>query len=420
LGDISVPNVGVGRIFSFDLGAVNSAKSLYYVTDRTNASVDVFNTRSMTLVTQIKGTGALAFTGIARNKAGAIDSTRSGPDGINIIPGVAAGSYFVYAGDVNKVEIIDSTSNTIIGSVVVGGRAAGTLASPPGSAGLRADEGCYDSVHRIYVITTPDVDNTVLGQTPYLSVFDVSTPSAPTLKAVITFFDATDPTGTLTTAGNPTPSAGLEQCAYDAVNDQFLINNDGTIKNPLGEIDAFSGAAVAAIPAGTTVNYTALAGYKVYAAGAACNPRGLALGPGTTPATAEFAVECSAVTGKPMITLIYNRLSGTILATVPFGGGDALEYDAATNRYYATGSGWNDTGIKSATTAQPALGIIDAASHTLVAKVPTGNGAHSVAVDGTTFRAFVPYSYPGSPSTPLCTTCAARFPKGGVSVFATQ
>lgn len=406
--DIKVPNVDVGKTFSFDLGAVNQADHRYYLTDRTNKSLDVFDSNTLALVAQVTGTGAAAFTGISGG------NSTSGPDGLNIIPGTTAGSYFVYVGDVNKVNVVDSTSLKIVSTLVLGGASSG-LANMPGSTKLRADEGCYDNVHKIYVLTTPEVDAGVAGQSPYLSVMDVSNPSAPVLKAQITFFDPTDPTGTR--AG--TASAGLEQCAYDPVNDQFLINNDGSVANPLGEVNAFSAAAVAAIPAGTVVNHTTLAGFKQFSSGPVCNNRGLALGPGTTPATAEFIVECSGATGKQMTSVISNRASGAILATVPFGGGDAIAYDAASNRYYATGSGWNHTGIKS-TTSEPAIGVIDAASRTLVTTVPVGNGSHSVAIDGSLSRVFVPYTYSTQVNQgQTCATCAA-FPTGGISVLLTQ
>jgi hypothetical protein len=40
-----------------------------------------------------------------------------------------------------------------------------------------------------------------------------------------------------------------------------------------------------------------------------------------------------------------NRTNGAILATLNAGGGDQIEYDAATNRYYNAGSRWQSGGI---------------------------------------------------------------------------
>jgi hypothetical protein len=91
------------------------------------------------------------------------------------------------------------------------------------------------------------------------------------------------------------PSAGLEECRYDPGTDAFYLNNDGTTSNPLGELDVFPGAAVRAIAAGASVNYTALAGHKEFAEDA-CDPTGLALGPATTlpsiVAKAPLATRC--------------------------------------------------------------------------------------------------------------------------------
>jgi DNA-binding beta-propeller fold protein YncE len=137
-----------------------------------------------------------------------------------------------------------------------------------------------------------------------------------------------------------------------------------------------------------------------------------------------MAVECRpGAPGSPLITIIMNRTNGAIIATVPFGGGDQLAYDASTNRYYVGASRWHESGVNdrgggcSATNpCNPRLGIIDATSHALVAKLATGNNAHSVAVDPVTHAIFVPYSSATSPAG--CADCAANgFINGGISVF---
>src|SRR5207248_10848942 len=111
----------------------------------------------------------------------------SGPDGLNdIAPGK------MYAGDVNSVKIIDTGSNTVTG-VINGGMLAGS--------GVRADEGCVGSgpAAGTYAISSPE------AATPFMTFINTATD---TVIATITFNDL---------AG--APSAGLEQCRYDAVND---------------------------------------------------------------------------------------------------------------------------------------------------------------------------------------------------------
>jgi hypothetical protein len=374
----AIPGVGVGTNFSFDLGVVSGNR--YFFTDRNNASVDVFDTTTSALVGQIKGTGSLAFAGAAKNSAGAADNSISGPNGINAVGNL------LFVGDVNSVKVVDPVAQTVLKSITVG------------TSGKRADEGCVDAVHGIYMISTPEAD------TPFATFINTTTQA---VVAQVTFTDA---------AG--APSAGLEQCRYDPTTDTFFVNNDGTTANPNGELDSMPGASIRAIPAGGTVNYTALAGVHAFAEGN-CDPTGLALGPGT-----DIAVGCrEGTTGAPLLVEIFNRTTGAPVASVNAGGGDQLEFDSVTNRYYNAASRWTvsgnagTNGACSATSfCTPVLQIIDAATHQVVTRVPTGNNAHSVAVDGVTLHAFVPVSSGVSPAG--CGTCANE--PAGLMTFATR
>ena len=121
-----------------------------------------------------------------------------------------------------------------------------------------------------------------------------------------------------------------------------------------------------------------------------------------------------------------NRATGAVIATVPFGGGDQLAYDAATNSYYVAASRWHASGVNdkgggcsAANPCAPTLGVINASTHALTRKIATGNNAHSVAVDPVHGLAFVPYSSSTNPAG--CATCAANgFVNGGISVFSVQ
>jgi len=373
VGQMPVPGVGAGTNYSFDLSVVSGTTD--YFTDRTNATVEVIDIPSLTVTSQIKGTGANAFAGAKPSNA------NSGPDGINVV------GTQLYVGDVDSVKIIDPTTKQIVKTIVIG------------AAGVRADEGCYDAVHGLYMISTPE------AATPFSSFIN---PVTQTVVATVTFTDS---------AG--APSAGLEQCRYDPGNDTFYVNNDGTTTNPHGELDALPGAAVRAIAAGATVNYTALAGMHAYNEGN-CDPTGLALGPGT-----DIAVGCrEATTAAPLLVQILNRNTGTIVASVNAGGGDQIEYDASTNRYYNAGSRWTASGnaavngtCSAPSPCTPVLAIIDAMTYTVVARLPTGNNAHSVAIDPASGQAFMPISSATAPAG--CATCAANgFNDAGVAVFA--
>ena len=157
------------------------------------------------------------------------------------------------------------------------------------------------------------------------------------------------------------------------------------------------------------------------------------MGPGT-----DIIAGCRpANAGDPLIALILNRTNGAIVATVAGGGGgDQIEYDAATNRYYNAASRWIAGGTNklgggcSATNVcSPSITIIDAASRTVALQLPTGNNAHGLAVDGVNKKVFNPISSAATPAG--CGTCkdthyvlpgggVSDFTNGGVAIFATQ
>lgn len=376
VSDISIPNVKAGVNFSFDIGVVLGSR--YYFTDRNNASLDQIDIPSKAFVKLIQGSGPLAFTGL-----GPGPNSQAGPDGATPVGNL------IYAGDVNSVKVVDPSAGVVTRKITVS------------TTGVRADEGCVDSVHGIFMISSPE-------ETPPFATF-INT-ATQTVIAKVTFTDS---------AGQPT--AGLEACRYDAAGDNFYVNVDGSTANPHGELVKLPGAAIRAIPNGGTQNYTTLAGVAMYSEGN-CDPTGLALGPGS-----DIAVGCrEGTTGAPLLMQILNRSNGALLASLNAGGGDQLEYDAPTNRYYNAASRWTSSGNAStngacsaASPCTPVLTIVDAANRRVVTRLNTGNNAHSVAIDPATGLIFVPYSSATSPAG--CPGCAANgFVNGGVSVFAAR
>jgi hypothetical protein len=356
-----VQGVDPGANFSFDVGTV--AGNRYFLADRTNAAVDVFDTATSQQVGQIKGTGADAFAGAAVTSTGSADNSRSGPDGVNAVGNL------IYAGDVDSVKIIDPAALKVIKTISVP------------SGGHRADEACVDPVHGLYMIASPEAD------TPFVTLINTTTQS---VVATVTFTDASG-----------AASAGLEACQYDPTTDAFYINNDGTTANPHGELDVLPGPAIRALAVGATLNYTAVPGIKMYTEGN-CDPAGLALGPGT-----DIAVGCAeGDKGAPLLVQIMNRTTGAILASPNAGGGDSLVYDAATNRYYNAARNWTITG-RAGDTVVPSLILIDATTRTVLAQLNSGKNAKSVAVDPATHKAFVPVS-------------ASSTQPAGLITFATQ
>jgi len=388
IAKIAIPNITSTSNFSFDLGTVDAAKGLYYFTDRNNASVDVIDTRTNSLVRQVKG---FAGCNTGPTCAGA-NNDKSGPNGIDVIPGTP----FLFVGDVNAVRVVDTNSWTIVNTIKIGD-----------SSGLRADEGCYDPDHNIYMISSP-------GETPPFATFiDVTTQK---IIATVVF---TDPG---TGLGGP-PSAGLEACQYDHATASFFVNNDGSSANPHGELDVIPASAILVGTPAAPVVLTLPAeapgnGFHYYPEGN-CDPTGLALGPGT-----DIAISCREGTpNAPLLVLFMNRTTGAIIATANLGGGDQIVYDAASNRYYYAASRWTQNGLSSGAACGaahlcfPTLFIIDAATHQQVASLTTGNNAHSVAIDPVQHKIFLPYSSAAAPGGSIGLD---QNPEGGVLVFASE
>src|ERR1700674_1577525 len=85
--DVTLPGIAATTNFSFDLGMVANGK--YYLTDRNNKAVDVIDLNTH-VVTQIKGTGANAFTGCRPTAdCNGANNGLSAPDGIDAIPGTS-------------------------------------------------------------------------------------------------------------------------------------------------------------------------------------------------------------------------------------------------------------------------------------------------------------------------------------------
>jgi hypothetical protein len=82
---------------SFDISWVNEDRSEYYLSDRSNAGIDVIDTQSNTFKRTIAG-----FVGVKVNATGTVNNNISGPDG------VTSHGRWLYAGDGDStVHVID-------------------------------------------------------------------------------------------------------------------------------------------------------------------------------------------------------------------------------------------------------------------------------------------------------------------------
>jgi hypothetical protein len=362
---IAVPGVNSANQYSFDLGTVDSASGTYYVTNRTSQSVDVIDIATLTVKTQFKpgfagcynNSGAFAPSCGTVNGVG-INNDASGPNGIDIV------GANLYVGDVNKIWVLDKSTGAVVSSVAI----------PSNPVGLRADEGCFDSVDNIYAISTPGDNN------PFMTFFDTSNPNAPKIIARLVMNNA-----------DGTNSQGLEACVFDKTTKAFFVNNDGSTSNPHGEMDVIPVASIIALKAtapSTVGNVggwrTAIAGSKVFTLPALCDPTGIDVGPGNS-----IGAMCRPGTvGTRLDFVILDKVTGATTTTVAgAGGGDQITYNAETNRWYlgdsrATANGLSCGGGSAACVLTPKLTVVDGTTGTVIKSLDAGNNAHSVAVGG--------------------------------------
>jgi hypothetical protein len=359
---IAVPGVTSANTYSFDLGAVDTATNTYYVTNRTSKSVDVVDIATLKVKAQFKPGFAGCF-----NTSGApeptctvaINNDASGPDGLDVV-----GAY-LYVGDVNKLWVLDKTT----------GAAASSVAIPSSPTSRRADEGCFDSVHNIYAISTPGDDN------PFMTFFDTTIAAAPKVIAKVVM-----------NSSDGSPSGGLEACVFDATTGLFFVNNDASDTAPHGEVDGIPAAAIlalkssapATVGAGAGGWKAAISGAKVFALPALCDPTGIAVGPRN-----EIGAMCRPGTvGTRLDFVILDKVTGATVAVVAnAGGGDQITFDAASNRWYladsrATADGKSCGGGSASCVLTPKLTSVDGTTHAVVSSLNAGNNAHSVAVGG--------------------------------------
>ncbi len=320
--------------------------------------------------------------------------------------------------------------------------ASGLGFSSPNCGDLRADEMAYDPTDKLLLVMNGDPG------VPFVTVIDVSGvvdrtshclpenpslpygPSGPGPAAVINnptcvvgqiYFDGvTDDPTTLVNAmcpspsttlnglpsGDPTPTgvsgptigchhgpiapAGLGAIAWNPATGHFLMalpNNDpDPSKGEVTEIDPkhLNGPQI--------VNDFPVSN---------CMPGWVVQGPGQ-----DFLVGCADHDGEafPPNEIIINGTTGAVLSNIPYVGGvDEIWYNAGDNRYYVAARDMPNG---------PVLGVIDATGRQWLQNVPSNANSHSLAVDSSNNRVFVPAQSGG-----LCGTQSAN---GCILVYATQ
>jgi len=168
IGKIDVPGT---TLDNYDIGYVDTTTHRYYLADRTNKSIDIFDTTAEKFLGRIAG-----FVGVQPK------GDQSGPDGV-----LAFGDE-VWAGDGDStVKVMDVKTMKIVDTISTGGK-------------MRADEVAYDPKDGIFIIAN-DAD-----EPPFLTL--ISTKPGHKILGKIVVDRATD---------------GIEQPYYNASMGKFYV-----------------------------------------------------------------------------------------------------------------------------------------------------------------------------------------------------
>ena len=396
----------------FDLGLVDSANHRYYVTDRSQDAVLVYDTLTDTPTGPASAgqIGSGSFTGAiccAQNRAANFNPL-TGPNGVIITPGGTTkfGIAWVSDGD-STMKVFDASTGLSVGLVVTGVSAdfssstaiESCIRAGIGCGDFRADETSWDPKDNILLVTNGDPG------VPFATLIDTTSPAClnnSCVKAQI-FFDGLSGsacpagTGVLGARGQIVPCAhapggqgGLGGSAFNPNTGRFLVANTQNTSNPadseITEIDPKTGR---------VTNSFQLAGLG-------CQPSFIVIGPAP-----NVLVACENFTGSinfPPNEIVINGSTGKIVTIIDkVGGVDQAAFNPTDNRYYVAARDMP---------GGPVLGVIDAITNTWLQNVPSGANAHSVAADPITNHVFVPLQPSAS--------CRAFANFGCIAVYAQQ
>ncbi|HKX09453.1 MAG TPA: hypothetical protein VJN67_14735 [Stellaceae bacterium] len=271
IGTISNP---AGPIDGFDISFVDQSTQRYYLADRSNKSVDVFDAKTDKFLGSVGG-----FVGVTM-KNGKPDNDTSGPDGV-----VVVGNQ-VWAGDGDStVKIIDLKSMKVVDTISTGGK-------------TRVDEMAYDPKDHIFI----GVNNA--EDPPYATL--ISTAKGHKVIGKVTFEKATD---------------GAEQPAYNPADGKFYV--------AIPELDKDAKKNAVAVIDPKTAKLVKMINVQN------CHPNGLAFGPGGNFA---LGCTANGKEGMPAIITVMNYKTGKVVKEVAnIGAADMVAYNPKTGQYY-TGS----------------------------------------------------------------------------------
>lgn len=259
-------------LIQFDISWFDAKGKMYYLADRSNAKVQIFDATTNTYEGGVSG-----FTGFDP----VVGTTGAGPNGIVVIDN--KNELWATDGD-STVKIIDLATRQIVETISTGGT-------------KRADEMAYDPRDQIMMIANN------AEPIPFITFIDASV----TPRVILGRLDLPD-----------TAADGLEQPIFHDRLGKFLLAVPETPTNPQGEIkviDPFSMTVVDVFP--------------IAFGRRRCSPHGLVEGPRD-----EILIGCSRA-GADLGTVIMDALSGAIVADISqVGASDQVWFNRGNGYYY--------------------------------------------------------------------------------------
>ena len=345
---------------SYDISWVNPHRAEYYLADRSNAGIDIIDTRSLTFKRTL---GKGLFVGVKLNTAGtAVNNDISGPDGV-----VTHGRW-LYAGDGDStVKVFD-------------------LDGPDAVAQTPLFTGGTTRVDEMALTTDGELLLTVNNaeDPPYANLFQANGD-----RHRSNVFEKTKITINATLfPGTP----GIEQPTWDPTTKRFYVSVPILGKPGGCGTATCDGGLMVIDPTTVTQGSMVLGAFDpVTNTGVVqlsdCGPNGATVGPHD-----NLMLGCTQANNPTnRSTLVINATTKHFSHVNGIVGSDEVWFNKGDGRYY-TGS--NRNCAPAGCPAQAAvLGVIDATS-VLIETVPQSSGSHSVAADSKRNLIFVPQSAP--------------------------
>ncbi len=347
---------------AFDISWVDAPSRRYFLADRSNAGVDVVDTRTNQFVRRIQG----GFAG-----ADPRGNDFSGPNGVVVIHvtdsrgkdrdsdreegGSRARVNELWAGDGPQVLKAGDAAQSSVKVFDLNSNPPALIDVIPTGGERRSDEIAFDPRDRLIAIVNNADDP------PFLSLISTTPPRQ--VKAKITFAPGD-------------PGFPFKNKVTDGLEQPLWVEGTGSVYVSVPELDGdFDKGAVAKIdPVGSKGGGPIVTDLFPVSK---CHPAGLTLGPGL-----RLLIGCS----DPSRSIVLDARTGEVLKTIlDVGGSDEVWFNPGDEHYYLAAR--NDP-------SGPSLGIIDADHNTFIAKVPTAFNAHSVAADRRNNHVFVPLTPP--------------------------